>query len=135
MAFFVILGIFSYLTNPFTRFSIFDRNLIKISVSGNEIKIDDIKPVYVHSGPFYESLGKLKSGWHIIVNRLDPRLKTKGFELNEIIKNIHKERFSEEAAFLISGEHFSMLYPRSLGIFYHSLLDPRTALNAKDIAY
>ena len=132
VAFFVILGIFSYLTNPFTRFSIFDRNLIKISVSGNEIKIDDIKPVYVHSGPFYESLGKLKSGWHIIVNRLDPRLKTKGFELNEIIKNIHKERFSEEAAFLISGEHFSMLYPRSLGIFYHSLLDPRTALNAKD---
>ncbi len=130
--FFSLLAIFSYLTNPFTRFSIIDRNLVRISVSKNEIKIDEIKPIHVQSGPFYATLAKLKSGWHIIVNRIDPRLKTKGTQLNEIIRNIHKDRFSEEAAFLISGEHFSMIYPRSLGIFYHSLLDPRTALDSKD---
>ena len=130
--FFSLLAIFSYLTNPFTRYSIIDRNLIRISVDKNEIKITETKPIRVHSGGFYATLAKLKSGWHIIVNRLDPRLKTKGTELNEIIRNIHKDRFSEDAAFLISGEHFSMLYPRSLGIFYHSLLDPRTALDEKD---
>src|SRR3990167_8021745 len=130
--FFGLLAIFSYLTNPFTRFSIIDRNLVQISATKTEIKITDIKPIHVRSGKFYDLLGKLKSAWHIIVNRIDPRLKTKGTELNEIIRNIHKDRFGEEAAFLISGEHFSMLYPRSLGIFYHSLLDPRTALDAKD---
>ena len=130
--FFGLLAIFSYLTNPFTRFSIIDRNLVQISANKNEIKITEIKPIFVRSGQFYDSLGKLKSAWHIIVNRLDPRLKTNGTELNEIIKNIHKDRFSEEAAFLISGEHFSVLYPRSLGIFYNSLLDPRTALDSKD---
>ncbi len=33
---------------------------------------------------------------------------------------------------MISGDHFSVLYPRSLGIFYHSLLDSRTALDKND---
>ncbi len=126
------LGIFSYLTNPFTRFSIIDKNIIKITKKNDQIDVTIDDRIYVKDNTVYRKLALAKSAWHIFVNRLDPRSITFGHDVDSIITNIHEDRFSKDVPFLISGEHFSVLYPRSLGIFYHMLLDPRIALNRND---
>jgi len=81
---------------------------------------------------FYAVFVWMKSGFHIFQNVYSGGKASKSDTLNEIISDIHKLRFDPNEPYLISGDHFSMLYIRSLGIFYHSLLDPRTALDKQD---
>ncbi len=130
--FIAFLGIFSYLTNPFTKFSIIDKNIVSVGKVNNQIAVTVNDRIFIKNNFIYRKLALSKSGWHIFVNRLDPRSTNFGNEVDTIINNIHEDRFAPDAPFLISGEHFSVLYPRSLGIFYHMLLDPRIALNTKD---
>lgn len=130
--FFVFLGIFSYLTNPFTQYSIIDQNAITVAKQNDVFTINFNTDIHIRDNLLYTTIGKMKSGWHIFINRLDPRIHIIGEDIEDIIKNTHASRFNEDRVFLISGEHFSVLYPRSLGIFYHSLIDPRTALNPQD---
>lgn len=130
--FFLLLAIFSYLTNPFTTYSIIDTHAIEVTKENNAYKIYFHNKIYLRDNVVYSTIGKMKSGWHIFINRLDPRLPIFSGSLADIITKTHQSRFNSSRAFLISGEHFSVLYPRSLGIFYHSLIDPRTALNGQD---
>ncbi len=132
LVFFTLLGIFSYFTNPFTSYSIIDKHSVEVSEQNDEFSIKFNTSIHLRDNFIYSTLGKMKAGWHIFINRLDPRIHISGTSVDEIIRNTHNSRFGDNRAFLISGEHFSILYPRSLGIFYHSLIDPRTALNEKD---
>lgn len=81
---------------------------------------------------FWRQMAKLKSAWHIFASKFTGGPKAKRGTVEEIIDEIHSVRFDPAEPFLISGDHFSMLYPRSLGIFYHSLLDSRTARSDAD---
>lgn len=130
--FIICLAVFSYLTNPFTHFTIIDDNAISITEEHGKLQSKIKDKIYVKEGFIIDEVATIKSGWHILVNRLDPRVKTSGKTLAEIIRNTHQNRFGKDVPFLISGEHFSVLYPRSLGIFYHTILDSRTALNSQD---
>lgn len=51
---------------------------------------------------------------------------------NGIISEIHRRRFDPNKPYLISGDQFSVLYPRNLGVFYNQLLDPNTAQSKTD---
>lgn len=124
--------IFSYATNPFNR-----RNVVKdphgVSTSGDgSITLIPLHELSVRSRYFFHILAGLKSGYHIMTNTLSAPKKTTGNRLDDVIREIHNLRFHKKNPFLISGDHFSVLYPRSLGIFYHTLLDSRTALDSKD---
>lgn len=128
----LFLSIFAYLTNPFTKYSIIkdpfqilsEEGIIIPHSTGNIYLIDSL-PARV--------LGQTKAGWHILTNQFFGGGKeSKEHTLEGIIDDIHQLRFDPSEPFLISGDHFSLLYPRSLGIFYHSTLDPRTARSNED---
>ncbi len=97
------------------------------------IDIHHKNPIYLHDNIVFNTLGLLKSTWHIAANNmLGGGPKSKQDTLDGIIKDIHRLRFNPQEPYLISGDHFSVFYPRSLGIFYHTILDSRTALSEED---
>lgn len=129
----VPLTIYSYFTNPFVRFSLVRDPYHEIYIHDGEIDLArESNPVILSDTVFSRQLAVVKSGWHIVTSKFAGGPKAKAGSVDEIIAQIHTLRFNPDEPFLISGDHFSVLYPRSLGIFYHSLLDPRTALSPTD---
>lgn len=132
LLFVVLVGMFSYLTNPFVRFSILYDPNHTISHDGTQFTLSKGEALTVRNSRFFLGLGQLKSGWHVLSNKFSFPKRRPPENVDDIIAAIHAERFNPENLFIISGEHFSVLYPRSLGIFYHSILDPRTAHDETD---
>ncbi|MCX8009456.1 MAG: hypothetical protein N3A54_07245, partial [Patescibacteria group bacterium] len=124
----LFIALFSYITNPFTRFSIITNPFTLTQTYNQEIDIKYKGKIYLHDYFLMNVLGLLKSSWHIFINSMTgggPA--SKQTTIDGIINDIHALRFNPQEPYLISGDHFSVFYPRSLGIFYHTLLDPRTA--------
>lgn len=130
--FLILIGIFSYLTNPFVKFSITIDPHAQVNLEDSQIKINYDGSLILQDEAFFKNLAKLKSSWHIVSSKFSGSHKASTSSVDEIIQEIHQLRFDPNEPYLISGDHFSVLYPRSLGIFYHSLLDQRTALDAQD---
>ncbi|MDH5533410.1 MAG: hypothetical protein OEX81_03220 [Candidatus Pacebacteria bacterium] len=128
----IIIAIFSYFTNPFVKFSLVKDPYAQVVIEDGNIVIKGSEDLTLRGGRYIGGLAKLKSGWHIVSSRFTGGKKASSNTVDEIIKEIHLIRFDPSEPYLISGDHFSMLYPRSLGIFYHSLLDDRTALSETD---
>lgn len=126
-----LIAVISYLTNPFVRFSLI-KDLSKVDDIDNQLVLKKIRSVKLRYHLFWRHFSMIKSAWHIVGSRFGRRNRTRSSIVTEIIKEIHEKRFDPKNMYLISGDHFSVLYPRSLGIFYHSLLDARTALSIED---
>jgi hypothetical protein len=134
VSFFVtLIAAYSYVTNPFVKFSVISdpHSVIELTEDG-QITLSYDESIILRSDPFFNQLARLKSTWHIISSRFSTPKLAQSRNVDEIITEIHDLRFNPELPYIISGDHFSVLYPRSLGIFYHSLLDSRTALSQKD---
>lgn len=130
--FIFFVAVFSYLTNPFVRFTLVKDPHPTVDQADGEISLVESEKLELREAAFWYQLGRLKSGWHIVSNNLTFDKKADKTSVSEIINEIHQLRFDPSLPFLISGDHFSVLYPRSLGIFYHSALDSRTALSETD---
>jgi len=128
----IIIAIFSYFTNPFVRFSLVKDPYARVIMEDNKISVTNGEDILLKEGRYIDSVAQLKSGWHILSSRFSGGKKASSNTVDEIINEIHLIRFDPDEPYLISGDHFSVLYPRSLGIFYHSLLDDRTALSETD---
>ncbi len=128
----LFLALFAHLTNPFTWFSVVKDPYEITSGPKNQFILTQKFPIYVTQNILYKAIAEAKSGWHILINRLRGGPKTETATLDQIIREIHTKRFNPNEPYLISGDHFSVFYPRSLGIFYNTLLDPRTALDEAD---
>jgi hypothetical protein len=128
------IGIFSYLTNPFVRFSLVAKTFLVVRQDDGTLDLKSERDVIVRENRLVHNLAGMKSGWHILTSRFAGGNKSSSNVVDDVIAGIHRLRFRPENPFLISGDHFSMLYLRSLGIFYHSLLDARTALSEEDWA-
>jgi hypothetical protein len=127
-----IVALGSYLTNPFTIHTIVQKPFHTEVGKDGQIKLIADTPLSIKSGPVYKLFIWSKSGYHMVENVYTGSKRSKSQNLENIIQDIHTLRFNPDRPFIISGDHFSMLYPRSLGIFYHTLLDPRTALSQTD---
>jgi hypothetical protein len=130
--FLVFIALFSHLTNPYTFLSVI-KEPFKIAIQDTELVYSRQHPIYTLDVAPIRLLGNLKDTWHILANQLSffhPTIKANS--IDDIIDSIHWARFSTQKPYLISGDHFSILYPRSLGIFYQSVLDPRTARSETD---
>jgi hypothetical protein len=128
----IIVAIFSYFTNPFVRFSLVKDPYAQVVIEDNKISVTSGENILLKEGRYIDVMAKLKSGWHILSSRFSGGKKASSNTVDEIINEIHLVRFDPDEPYLISGDHFSVLYPRSLGIFYHSILDDRTALSETD---
>lgn len=128
----VVVGLFSYFTNPFVKFSVVIDPYTEISYHDAAFDLTSNSALIVQDDAFFRSLAQVKSFWHIFSSYFAGGQKAKRTSVDQIIREIHELRFQPDQPFLISGDHFSVFYPRSLGIFYHSILDPRTALDETD---
>lgn len=126
------VAIFSYLTNPFVKFSLVRDPYGELALVDGQFYVDERNAPNLKESRAFGWLAQVKSGWHIVSSRFSGGPKTKAVTVDDIIREIHGLRFQPSVPYLISGDHFSVLYPRSLGIFYHSLMDARTALDDLD---
>lgn len=132
IAAYTLVGVLSYLTNPFTRYTLVHVPFQTELKENGQLSVLKEGNLRLRTSFFYGIFAKAKSGYHILANASSGTKRSKAETLNDIIVDIHKLRFDPNEPYLISGDHFSMLYIRSLGIFYHTLLDPRTALDQED---
>ncbi len=129
---FLCLAIASYVTNPFNKFSLVQQPFFTQTDGNGQFELIKNEDISIKNNFLYQIFANLKGAYYITSNVYSQPNTAHASQLNDIIRQIHELRFSPQNIFLISGDHFSMLYPRSLGIFYHSLLDPRTALDQND---
>jgi hypothetical protein len=120
-----------YLTNPFRKIT-FVKLIFSSTLIGITLFLFKKRDLYIHKNVFFKSFAWIKSGFHIFKNAMVAAPKAKGETIQQVITSIHKLRFNPDKPFLISGDHFSVFYPRNLGIFYYCILDPRVALNEQD---
>lgn len=129
---YVLVGVASYLTNPFTKYTIVNVPFQTTLGEDNQLHLVEQHGLRLRTNRAYGVFVWLKSGYHIINNVYAGGHRARSEALQDIIQDIHTLRFDPSEPYLISGDHFSTLYIRSLGIFYHTLLDPRTALSDED---
>lgn len=120
----VYLLLLIYFTNPFRRLTIV-QNPYTTQVESDSITLNSVFELKVKKGPVINAFGFVKSGIHILANVYFGSKKSIHTSAASIIEEIYETRFNPKYPYLISGDHFSVLYPRSLGVFYLSALDPR----------
>jgi hypothetical protein len=123
--------IFIYLSNPFRRLTIV-RSIFSSELEGDDLILYQNAPLKVRTSPFWRLFAWIKSGTHIIKNVLFRVNPIPGNSVEEIARELHCIRFNPRYPFLISGDHFSVFYPRNLGIFYYPTLDPRIGFDEQD---
>ncbi len=134
IAFVSIVGTFSLyavLTNPYNKFS-FVQNPYSTEDKNGAIILNTNASLSLATIPFASFFAFCKSGFHLLTSRYFGSQPIHGKSLTEIIQKIHSQRFDPSKPYLISGDQFSMYYPRNLGIFYSAALDPRIALSQND---
>lgn len=122
-----------HLSNPYARRHYFVSPYeTEVDGSGNITYVEHYR-LKVFTGPFANALGYYgKNCFLILQNTFFGGKPAQGATADEIIDYIHRRRFDPSHPYLISGDQFSVLYPRNLGVFYNQLLDPNTAHNPQD---
>ncbi len=126
-----ILGfasLMAVLTNPFSRLTVIRRPYIAEMKQDTIEAIDSNHKLTVRSSLPYRLFGIFKNGFHIVASRYTKRPHTKNAEtVDEIIDQIYRLRFDPSKLLLTSGDHFSSLFVRNLGVFYYPTLDTQLA--------
>ncbi len=121
----VALGslVFTYVTNPFSRYTIVDRTY-RARFTGEALRtIDRNDRLVVRQGPAWKSLAVYATGLNILSTRYVSSPRSRATTVDGIIEDIHDLRFDPQRLLLISGDHFSALFVRNLGVFYYPMLD------------
>ena len=117
-----ILG-FSYATNPFNRFTIVRRSY-RVAMTDNVMRvIDENHKLVVSRGRIEKILAIINNGVYIVWSRWHTRPTSDRQTIEETIDDIYRLRFNPNKLLLTSGDHFSSLFVRNLGVFYYPVLD------------
>ncbi len=120
-----------HITNPYASLTIV-RQPYKTEIVDGSIKLKKQFSIQTYSSDPAQKIGYIKSGFLIVQNSWFGSYKAPSEQTDDIIRDIHNLRFDPRKPYLISGDQFSVLYPRNLGVFYNSILNPATALDQKD---
>jgi hypothetical protein len=122
------------LNNPNSSISTVERPFKVTLNSNDELEIEKNPDIDIDASNFLSSLElKLVNGAAMFQNAtFSSEEPIKARTLDEIIEEIHRIRFSQDNYYVISGGHFYNLYLRNMGIFYNTIIDPRTAIDEQD---
>ena len=125
----LLIAIHSWLhfANPYAQYTFFELPYRTHVDKDGRIQYESVYKPVVLADPLSDFLGYYRSGFLIAQNTLIGGKPIDKPTANEIIREIHHKRFDPTKPYLISGDQFSVLYPRNLGVFYNQLLDPNTA--------
>lgn len=113
----------AYLTNPFSRFSIVRRPFRVGMVEQSLEAINENHRIRVRQNPWWKGFAYLGAGIHVLTSRYVSSPRSRATDVDGIIADIHRLRFDPTKLLVISGDQFSALYVRNLGVFYYPLLD------------
>lgn len=113
----------TYLTNPFTKFSIirlpYKAKFKKMTIAA----VNHNEKIIIRQNIFWRLFAYYKCGIYILTTRYITSPRANGETVDEIIANIHRLRYDPNKLLLISGDHFNGLFVRNLGVFYYPMLD------------
>ncbi len=114
---------FSYATNPFSRWTIVRRHY-RVTLQNRALTvIDENHRLHVSNNPFIKALAVVNNGIYIVLSRWHHRPASNSKTVEGIIDDIYRLRFDPNKLLLTSGDHFSSLFVRNLGVFYYPVLD------------
>ena len=118
-----LLSVGAYLTNPFSRFSIIARPFRVTMVQQSFEAINENHRIRVRQNVGWKAFAYAACAIHILWSRYARSPRARSTTVEGIVADIHRLRFDPENLLVISGDHFSALYVRNLGVFYYPLLD------------
>lgn len=121
----VLAGIVAWavVTNPFSRFSIIKQTFVAEFTEDAFTAINENHKLKVRQGLAWWAFSYLKSLVHIMETRFFNSPRSGAKTVDGIIADIHAHRFRPDKLLLTSGDHFSSLFVRNLGVFYYPMLD------------
>jgi hypothetical protein len=122
----------AYVTNPFSRFTLVKRPFTVEVVLGTFKAIDNNHKLHVAQGWWWRGFTALKILVHILETRYVKSVRSEAKTIEGIIADIHAERFDPNKLLLTSGDHWSTLFSRNLGVFYYPMCDPCIAGSTQD---
>lgn len=130
----VLLGLVggAYITNPFSRFTIVKQPFTIQVVLGAFKAIDNNHKLHVGQRWWWRLFATLKIFVHIIETRYVKSARSEAKTIDGIIAEIHAQRFSPTKLLLTSGDHWSTMFSRNLGVFYYPMCDPRIPSSTED---
>jgi hypothetical protein len=127
-----IISLAALITNPFSKTTIVSLPY-KVRFSSTEVKTtDESESVRVRQRLFWRLFAIIKSGTHIMHTRYVHSKRSKAKHAQGVIRDIHRLRYDPRKLLLISGDHFSGLFVRNLGVFLYPVLDRNFAISEQD---
>ena len=128
----LVLLVVTYLTNPFTRYSII-RRPYRAKLQEEVIEtVNENHRLTIRQNIFWRLFAYLQCGLYVVTTRYLHSPRSSGEHVDAIISDIHKLRYDPEKLLLISGDHFNGLFVRNLGVFYYPMLDRSIKSTAED---
>ena len=116
----LIIG--AYVTNPFSRFTVVKQSFVAEAVADVLRAVNNNHRLHVaQAWP-----------WRLFETRFVRSERSPATTIEAIIADIHTSRFDPNKLLLTSGDHFSALFVRNLGVFYYPTCDPRIKSTAAD---
>ncbi|HEX7963071.1 MAG TPA: hypothetical protein VF466_00625 [Candidatus Saccharimonadales bacterium] len=122
----------SYITNPFSKFTIVRRPFTIRVVLGTLQAVNNNHRLRVRQQWYWKLFATLKITVHILSSRYVSSPRSNAKTVDGIIADIHAYRFNPHKLLLTSGDHFSAMFVRNLGVFYYPVLDTRIPSSAED---
>jgi hypothetical protein len=119
----LLLGLAFSVTNPFSRITIVGKPMKAVWRNGTAAITDNSHQIVVRNSLLWRWFAWLKAGFHIMQTRYVSSPGSTAATVPGIIKDIHRLRYDPTKLLLISGDHFSPLFVRNLGVFYYPMLD------------
>lgn len=120
-----------YLTNPFNRLTI-----VKMPFAVGDLQsgvfTDNLAKINLRRGILWRWFAIFKCGVHILNTRYIRSPRSQAKTSKEVIADVRRLRFNPSKLLLISGDHFSGLFVRNLGVFYYPTLDTRISDSPAD---
>jgi hypothetical protein len=122
----------AYITNPFSRFSIIRQPFVVEVAMDSLNALNDNHKIVIRQRWWWRLFAILKCGLYIMNTRYVSSPRSEASSVKGIVSDIHKLRFKPKKLLLTSGDHFSALFVRNLGVFYYPMLDTRIASSKHD---
>jgi hypothetical protein len=127
-----VVTVGAYLTNPFSRFSIVQRPFKVTMVEQSLEAINENHRIRVRQNALWRAFAYAVCAIHVISSRYLQSPAARSKTVDGIVSDIHRLRFNPRKLLVISGDQFSALYVRNLGVFYYPLLDRSIPSTTKD---
>ncbi|WP_043501508.1 hypothetical protein [Georgenia sp. SUBG003] len=124
--------VFTYVTDPFSRFTMVRATYTARFTDGVLRTVDRNDRLVVRQGALWRMLAVYACGLQVLGTRYLRSPRSRAGTVDGVIADVHALRFDPGRLLLISGDHFTALFVRNLGVFFYPMLDRAIPGTAQD---